>query len=215
MRLPTWLSQHLAALRALLVLTVIVGVLYPLLILAVAQLPGLKSRADGSMIKINGAAVGSRLIGQGFVDKDGNPLMQYFQSRPSAAGKGWDPTATAASNLGPESVVDTLSDPAIKDDTGKQSLLTQVCSLSIAVGKLEGVDGSRPYCTADGLGAVLGVFSTGGSTGTITRVVSLNQACPATPFVTSYEGVTVECAKFGDDYTKAIVTPIRGDAPAN
>jgi len=46
-------------------------------------------------------------------------------------------------------------------------------------------------------------------------VVSLNQACPATPFVTSYEGVTVECAKFGDDYSKAIVTPIRGDAPAN
>ena len=46
-------------------------------------------------------------------------------------------------------------------------------------------------------------------------MVSLNQACPATPFVTTYQGVTVECAKFGEDYSKAIVTPIRGDAPAN
>ena len=51
--------------------------------------------------------VGSRLIGQSFTDADGNPLPAYFQSRPSAAGNGYDPTATSASNLGPEDVVDT------------------------------------------------------------------------------------------------------------
>jgi K+-transporting ATPase ATPase C chain len=110
-------------------------------------------------------------------------------------------------------VVDTLPDPSNKSDTGKQSLLTQVCSRSVAVGKLEGVDGSRPFCTAGGVGAVLGVFYRDGSTGPVTRVVSLNEECPATPFVSSYQGVTVECAKFGEDYSRAVVTPIRGNAP--
>ena len=214
MRLPSWISQHLAALRALLVLTVVTGIVYPLVITGVAQIPGLKHNADGSMIKVGDNTVGSAIIGQSFVDKDGNPLVQYFQSRPSAAGAGYDPTATSASNLGPESIVDTLPDPSVKDDTGKQSLLTQVCTRSMDVGKLEGVDGSRPYCTPDGVGAVLGVFYRDGSTGPVTRVVSLNEACPATPFVSQYRGVTVECAKFGEDYSKAVVTAIRGDAPA-
>ena len=214
MRLPSWISQHLAALRALLVLTVVTGVLYPLVITAIAQVPGLKSHADGSMVKVGDNTVGSAIIGQSFTDKDGNPLVQYFQTRPSAAGNGYDPTSTGASNLGPESIVDTLADPSKKGDTGKQSLLTQVCSRSVAVGKLEGVDGSRPYCTAGGIGAVLGVFYRDGSTGPITRVVSLNEECPATPFIASYQGVTVECAKFGEDYSKAVVMGIRGNAPA-
>ena len=213
MRLPSWISQHLAALRALIVLSVILGLAYPLAMVAVAQLPGLKHRADGSMVTAGDSTVGSSLVGQSFVDNDGNPLVQYFQSRPSAAGDGYDPTATSASNLGPESIVDTLPDPSVKDDEGKQSLLTQVCARSADVGKLEGVDGSRPYCTADGVGAVLGVFYRDGSTGPVTRVVSLNQACPATPFVSQFDGVTVECAKFGEDYSKAVVTAIRGNAP--
>jgi potassium-transporting ATPase KdpC subunit len=215
MRLPSWISQHLAALRALLVLTVLVGVIYPFAILAIAQLPGLKDKADGSMVKVGDTTVGSAIIGQGFVDKDGNPLVQYFQTRASNAGDGWDPTATAASNLGPESIVDTLPDPSTPDDTGKQALLTQVCSRSVAVGKLEGVDGSRPYCTPGGVGAVLAVFYRDGSTGPIQRVVSLNEACPATPFIATYQGVKVECAKFGEDYSKGVVTAIRGDAPAD
>src|SRR5262249_49671754 len=125
MRLPTWLRQHLAALRALLVLTVIVGIGYPLAITGVAQLPGLSGKANGSLVKAaSGEVIGSPLIGQPFTDADGKPLPQYFQSRPSAAGAGYDPTATGASNLGPESIVDTLPDPSNKDDEGKQSLLT-------------------------------------------------------------------------------------------
>jgi K+-transporting ATPase ATPase C chain len=175
---------------------------------AIAQLPGLRHKADGSLVKTaDGTTVASALIGQAFTNDNGEALVQYFQSRPSAAGKGYDPTATSASNLGPESVVDQGPD--------KPSLLTQVCTRSKAVGDLDGVDGSRPYCTPGGVGAVLAVFHRDGLTGPITRVVSLNEACPTTPFLAGYGGVTVECAKAGQDYGKGIVTPIRGDAPAN
>jgi K+-transporting ATPase ATPase C chain len=215
MRVPAWLSHHVAALRTLLVLTVVTGIGYPLLITAVAQLPGLHGRAEGSMVKAGGTTVGSSLIGQAFTDDKGEPLVQYFQSRPSAAGDGYDPTATGASNLGPESVVDTLPDPSVKDDEGTQSLLTRVCGRSKAVGELEGVDGSRPYCTPGGVGAVLAVFYAGGTSGAVTRAVSLNEACPASPFMANYQGVPVQCAAFGADYRKGVVTPIRGAAPAH
>ena len=221
MRRPSWLSTHLAALRALLVLTVLVGLGYPLVVLAVAQLPGLQSRADGSLLRSNSsssAPVGSRLIGQSFTDAQGAPLAQYFQSRPSAAGDGYDPTATSASNLGPEDVVDALPDPKAPADSdaaeGSQSLLTQVCARSVAVGQADGVDGQRPFCTADGVGAVLAVFHRDGFTGPVTRVVSVNQACPASPFLATYEGVRVECATPGEDVTGSVTTPVRGDAPA-
>jgi len=205
-----------ASLRMLLALTVIVGIGYPLLITAIAQIPGLKNRADDSVIKQDGKVVGSKLIGQNVLDSKGNPLAQYFQPRPSAAGStGYDPTATSASNLGPESMVDTLPDPSVKGDTGKPSLLTQVCSRSLAIGQLDGVDGSRPFCTSDGVGAVLAVFWSGpGYHGTVTRVVSLNQTGTATPFIPEYKGAKVELAQFGQDYSKGQVVPIRGTAPA-
>jgi K+-transporting ATPase ATPase C chain len=205
MRLPAWLSQHLAALRALLVFTVLLGLAYPLVMVAVAQLPGLHSRAEGSLVKnAAGQTVGSTLIGQRFTDADGNPVPRYFQSRPSAAGDGYDPTATSASNLGPEDIMDTPDRP---------SLLTQVCARSLAVGKLEGVDGSRPYCTSDGVGAVLAVFRRDGLTGPVTRVVSVNQT--GTPFLASYDGVPVRSAQPGVDYVAegGVLTAIRGDAP--
>ncbi|GHJ44185.1 potassium-transporting ATPase KdpC subunit [Catellatospora sp. TT07R-123] len=215
MRTPSWISQHLAALRALLVLTVLTGIAYPLVITGLAQAPGLRDKANGSVVEADGRPVGSLLIGQAFTDADGNPVPKYFQSRPSASGYSLD--ATSASNLGPESVQDTLGDPALKDspdgDGGKQALLTQVCARSKAVGELEGVDGRRPYCTADGLGAVLRVFYTDGMSGKVTRAVSVNQACPATPFLAVYQGVAVECGKFGEDYGKGVLVPVRGDAP--
>jgi K+-transporting ATPase ATPase C chain len=213
------MRTFVAAFRMLLIFTVVLGIGYPLLITAIAQLPGLKSHADGSMISVDGKVVGSKLIGQNFLDSKGDPLPQYFQPRPSAAGDGYDPTATSASNLGPESIVDTLPDPHAKDgdpgDRGTQSLLTQVCARSLAVGQLDGVDGSRPFCTSDGVGAVLGVFWSGpGYAGHVTRVVSLNQAAPAKPFLATYHGVPVVDAQFGTDYSRAQVVPIRGDAPA-
>src|SRR5512139_4195033 len=111
MKFSNFVRMHWAALRALLVLTVITGLAYPLLIWLVAQLPGLRDNANGSIIEVGGKPVGSRLIGQLFTDANGNPLAHYFQSRPSAAGDGYDPLATSASNLGPESIVDIPGDP--------------------------------------------------------------------------------------------------------
>jgi K+-transporting ATPase ATPase C chain len=214
MKFTNIIRQHWAALRALLVLTVILGLAYPALIWLVAQLPGLSDKADGSIIDAGGKPVGSSLIGQSFTDGDGNPLPQYFQSRASnalrAGGDGYDPMATSASNLGPESIVDS---------PGKPSLLTLVCSRSAAVGELNGVDGSRPFCTGDGVGAVLSVIGPRDARGAVvhpTRVVSVNEPCETTPkaFLTTYEGVRVECARDGDDYNIGQLVPIRGNAPA-
>ncbi|MGH8961896.1 MAG: potassium-transporting ATPase subunit C [Jatrophihabitantaceae bacterium] len=211
------LRQSAAALRMLLVFTVLLGVGYPLAVLAIAQLPGFRSRADGSLITRDGRVVGSKLIGQDFTGNYPRALLpQYFQSRPSAAGAGYDATASSASNLGPESIVDRLPDPAVHGDTGAPSLLTQVCERSRAYAERYGVDGSRPFCTADGVGAVLAVFWSGpGYHGTITRVVSLNQTAPARPFIATYHGVRVELAAFGTGYATAQVVPIRGHASAH
>lgn len=198
-----FIARHLAAARVLGVFTALLGLAYPLGMVAVAQLPGLESRAEGSVVEVDGRPVGSRLIGQPFTDASGSPLPGYFQSRPSAAGAGYDPTATAASNLGPEDIVDTADRP---------SLLSQVCARSHAIGELEGVDGSRPYCTDSGVGAVLGVYYSDGLTGDVIRVVSLNETS-GTPFLTEYRGMPVELATEGEDYSAAVLTPIRGDAP--
>jgi K+-transporting ATPase ATPase C chain len=98
---PAWIRRHLAALRTLLVFTVLLGLGYPLVVTGISQLifPG---AANGSLIESGGKVVGSSLIGQNFTDAQGNPIAKYFQSRPSAAGKtGYDPTSSSASNLGP------------------------------------------------------------------------------------------------------------------
>lgn len=214
-RFVSGLRVHVAALRILLILTVIAGVAYPAAITLVAQLPGLHSKADGSRVSSGGSVVGSSLLGQEFTDTKGNALPRYFQSRPSEAGDGYDPTASSASNLGPESILDTLPDP--KDPTsGKASLLTEVCARSLAVGQLEHVDGSRPFCTSTGVGAVLSVFYSGpGYLGKVVRAVSSNEECPATPFIATYSGVAVQCAKYGEDLSAGKLTPIRGQAPTN
>lgn len=229
MNLANIIRQHWAALRALLVLTAITGVIYPLAVWAIALLPGLHANAEGSIIDAAGKPVASKLIGQSFTDKDGNALPRYFQSRPSAAGAGYDPMASGATNLGPESIVDTAADPsklapgADPSTAGfKPSLLTQVCSRSIAIGKLENVDGSRPFCTGGGVGAVLSVTGPRDSTGNVshpTQVVSVNEPCskpasaPATVFQQLYEGVRVQCAQYGQDYSTGQIVPIRGTAP--
>jgi potassium-transporting ATPase KdpC subunit len=92
--------QLVAAVRFLVLATVVLGLLYPLAMTGLAQLvaPG---RADGSLVRIDGEVVGSALVGQAFTDDDGNPLPGYFQPRPSASG--YDGAASGGSNLGPNS----------------------------------------------------------------------------------------------------------------
>lgn len=86
------------AVRAMLVLTLVLGVGYTLLVTGIGQLL-LPSQANGSPLPDD---KGSALIGQSFTDADGEALPEYFQSRPSAAGDGYDGTASSGSNLGPE-----------------------------------------------------------------------------------------------------------------
>ncbi|OBK87423.1 K+-transporting ATPase subunit C [Mycolicibacter heraklionensis] len=212
MRFAGLIRGHWAALRALLVLTAVLGIGYPVFVWLVAQIPGLHSRAEGSLITdAAGRPVASALIGQSFTDPAGRPLPQYFQGRPSGAGVGYDTLASGASNLGPESIVDLPDRP---------SLLTQICARSVAVAKTESLDAgaaSRPFCTASGRGAVLAVFGPRGPNGTVARptsVVSVNEPCAPgrDPFVFSYRGVRVACARPGEDYSAGQIVPIRGAA---
>lgn len=87
--------QLLPALRMLLVLTVLLGLAYPLLMTGIGQ-AAFADRANGSLVRdADGTVVGSSLIGQAF---DG---PEWFHPRPSAAGDGYDPTSSSSSNLGP------------------------------------------------------------------------------------------------------------------
>ncbi|MFJ2503443.1 potassium-transporting ATPase subunit KdpC [Microbacterium sp. NPDC087592] len=86
------------AIRAMLVLTLVLGVGYTLLVTGIGQL-ALPWQANGSALPDD---KGSSLIGQPFTDADGEALPEYFQSRPSAAGDGYDGAGSSGSNLGPE-----------------------------------------------------------------------------------------------------------------
>ena len=106
-RLPGWVRQHIAALRGLLIFTVITGIAYPVVMWGVAQV-AFHHSANGSLVSYHGRTVGSSLLCQEFTDAKGNPLAQYFQPRPSNAVNaddktdyGCDPGFSAASNLGP------------------------------------------------------------------------------------------------------------------
>ncbi len=85
------------AFSLLVVLTLITGAAYPALVTLIAQ-AAFPRQADGSMIVVNGQAVGSSLIGQAFSEP------KYFWGRPSDAGQnGYDASSSGASNLGPTS----------------------------------------------------------------------------------------------------------------
>jgi K+-transporting ATPase ATPase C chain len=94
--------QAWVAVRAMLILSVVLGVGYTLVITGIGQL-ALPAQANGSVVKVDGKVVGSRLIGQSFTTAKGAALPQWFQSRPSSAGNGYDGGASSGSNYGPNS----------------------------------------------------------------------------------------------------------------
>jgi K+-transporting ATPase ATPase C chain len=109
-----------AAFRALLVLTLLTGVAYPLLVTGVAQAL-FPHRANGSVIEADGREVGSTLLGQTWNGPDGEPDPRWFQPRPSLSD--YDPRATGSSQLG-------SSDP---------TLLAEVARLREEVASFNGV----------------------------------------------------------------------------
>jgi K+-transporting ATPase ATPase C chain len=95
------LARHAAAgLAMLAIVTLALGLGYPLLVTGISQL-FFRNQANGSLVYSHGKLAGSQLLGQSFTDAKGNPLPQYFQPRPSDAGNGYNGQSSGASNLGP------------------------------------------------------------------------------------------------------------------
>ncbi|MFB9305111.1 potassium-transporting ATPase subunit C [Kibdelosporangium philippinense] len=123
-------KQAWAGLRILIVLTVILGILYPLAVWAVSRIPGLESNAEGSIISQNGQNVGSELIGIDPVAQDPNH-DPYFHTRPSALAK--DP-------LGP---ADPSSSLGSNKGAANEDYIKVVQERKDAIAKREGVDPSQ------------------------------------------------------------------------
>ena len=92
--------QAWVSIRAMIVITVVCGILYPTAIWVIGL--AMPAQSNGSLVSQDGKVVGSSLIGQSVTDKQGNALPEWFQSRPSAAGDGYDGGASSGSNYGPE-----------------------------------------------------------------------------------------------------------------
>jgi len=119
--------QYWVAIRAMVVLTAVLGVGYTAVITGVGQL-AMPAQANGQLVEdADGRVVGSAIIGQSFTDADGAALPEWFQSRPSAAGDGYDASASSGSNYGPEN----------------PDLIAAIGDRLASVAKLEGVSESE------------------------------------------------------------------------
>ncbi|MEO6821499.1 MAG: potassium-transporting ATPase subunit KdpC [Candidatus Nanopelagicales bacterium] len=122
-----YVRQAVTAVLAIVVFTVLVGVVYPFAVWAVGRVAASGQAAGSYVTDANGAVVGSSLIGQNFGAGQNFGGTQWFQGRPSAAGTGYDAMNSGASNL-------SASNP---------TLLTQVQQRKAAIAKQDGVDPSE------------------------------------------------------------------------
>jgi K+-transporting ATPase ATPase C chain len=163
-------KQFRPAIVMTLVLCVVTGVLYPGVVTGLAQV--LFSRqANGSLVTVNGRVVGSELIGQPFT------RSEYFHSRPSAAGNGYDATASSGTNKGPTDLklADTLIaqavDSAVKNDGAKKGAIPADMVTSSASGLDPHISPANAYLQVARVARARGVDSSA------VRLLSIHPVC--------------------------------------
>jgi K+-transporting ATPase ATPase C chain len=137
-----WL-QIMPALRITLAMTVLTGLLYPALVTGIAQVV-FRRQADGSLIVKNGRVIGSESIGQTFT------RPEYFHSRFSTAGEGYDAAASGGSNLGPTS--SKLLDRVKQSVTAYRAANPEAGARVPADAVLASASGLDPHITPDNAG---------------------------------------------------------------
>lgn len=129
-------KQIMAALRLLIVLTIITGVMYPLAMTGLAQAI-FPNQANGSLIYVDNKPVGSLLLGQNFAS------AKYFHGRPSSAGAdGYDATSSSGSNLGPtnKKLMDTVKDNLDKVRTENKLAQDAIVPSDLVLASASGLD---------------------------------------------------------------------------
>ena len=128
--------RHLwVATKMMAIVIVVLGIAYPLVILGVSQ-AAFPAAANGSIVSVGGQAAGSALIAQGFSSP------KYFWSRPSAAGAGWEASASAGSNLGPASktLFDTVQGRVASATVENPGLTTGAVPVDMVTASGSGLD---------------------------------------------------------------------------
>lgn len=129
-------KQTMGALRLLIVLTIITGVMYPLAMTGLAQVI-FPSQANGSLIYADNKPVGSLLLGQNFATE------KYFHGRPSSAGAdGYDAASSSGSNLGPtnKKLMDTVKDNLDKVRTENKLAEDAIVPSDLVLASSSGLD---------------------------------------------------------------------------
>jgi len=108
-----------------LITAVLLGLIYPLAVMGLANLM-FRDQANGQLIRQNGEVVGSKILGQPFTGPG------YFHSRPSAAGTGYDASASSGSNLGPtnKTLVDRIAGSVSSEKNGAQAVPVDLVTTS-------------------------------------------------------------------------------------